>query len=207
VADNEYEIESILFDDTYGSKTMYLVKWKNYPMDQCTWEPYRNLTNCSNALNDYRSNKIVAADIYKTARFKDLYDSLNIFADQELLELLHRVLVEGMPSIEDKFVRGTIAYLSTVSPSSRSTSLTKLIRHNLMLIEVNRKRQKQLDKLSKWQNEMAAVCGFSLTVVNDVDFEGPPKRFYYVDECVAGEGVIIPNDPPVWYVFEYFILT
>ncbi|XP_060851747.1 histone-lysine N-methyltransferase SUV39H2 isoform X2 [Rhopalosiphum padi] len=198
VADNEYEIESILFDDTYGSKTMYLVKWKNYPMDQCTWEPYRNLTNCSNALNDYRSNKIVAADIYKTARFKDLYDSLNIFADQELLELLHRVLVEGMPSIEDKFVRGTIAYLSTVSPSSRSTSLTKLIRHNLMLIEVNRKRQKQLDKLSKWQNEMAAVCGFSLTVVNDVDFEGPPKRFYYVDECVAGEGVIIPNDPPVW---------
>lgn len=200
VADNEYEIESILFDDTYGSKTMYLVKWKNYPMDQCTWEPYRNLTNCAQALNDYRSNKIVATEIYQTARYKELYDSLNIFADQELLELLHHVIQDGMPSVDDKFVRGTIAYLSTVSPSSRSSSLTKLIRHNLMIIEVDKKRQKQQEKLNKWQNDMAAVCGFSISVLNNVDFEGPPKRFYYVDECVPGKGVVIPNDPPVWYV-------
>jgi len=200
VADNEYEIESILFDDTYGSKTMYLVKWKNYPMDQCTWEPYRNLTNCAAALNEYKSNKIVAADIYKTARFKELYDSLNIFTDQELLELLHHLIQDGLPSVDEKFVKGTIAYLSTVSPSNRSASLSKLIKHNLMIIEVNRKRRKQLDRLLKWQNDMLAVCGFNISVVNNVDFEGPPKRFYYVDECVAGEGVVIPNDPPVWYV-------
>lgn len=179
---------------------MYLVKWKNYPMDQCTWEPYRNLTNCAAALNEYKSNKIVAADIYKTPRFKELYDTLNVFTDQELLELLHHVIQDGMPSVDDKFVKGTIAYLSTVSASTRSASLTKLIRHNLMIIEVNRKRRKQLDRLLKWQNEMLATCGFNLSVVNNVDFEGPPKRFYYVDKCVAGEGVIIPDDPPVWYV-------
>jgi len=76
----------------------------------------------------------------------------------------------------------------------------KLIKHNLMIIEVLKKRQKQQDRLNKWQNEMAAVCGFSISVLNNQDFEGPPKRFCYVDECVAGKGVVIPNDPPVWYV-------
>lgn len=177
---------------------MYLVKWKNYPMDQCTWEPYRNLTNCHDILNDYKANKIVCSNIYKSEKYLKLYTSLNVFADQELLLLLHQVVDEGIPSIDEKFVNGTIAYLSTVPTSERSEALSKLIKHNLMLIEISRRRRKQLDKLDKWQKEMDAVCGFNISVVNNVDFEGPPKKFVYVDECVAGSGVTIPNDPPIW---------
>lgn len=199
MADNEYEIESILFDDTYMNKTMFLVKWKNYPMDQCTWEPYRNLTNCQDILELYKSTKIVPTDIYNSTSFKQLFDSLNVFAELELIELLHQEIKKAIPSIDDKFVRGTIAYLSTIPQGSRSADLLKLIRHNLMIIEVRRRRHKQTDRLTKWQNEMLAVCGFGISVVNNVDFEGPPKRFTYADECKPGKGVTIPNDPPVWY--------
>lgn len=198
VANNEYEIESILYDDTFGSKTMYLVKWKNYPMDQCTWEPYRNLTNCQELLNSYTSNKIVLKNIKQTDKYRKLYDSLSVFTDQEFLEKLHILIKDGFPSIDEKFVLGTIAYLSTVAPNCRSEALIKLVKHNLLIIEVSKKRKKQIEKLENWQKDINKTCSFYMSVINNVDFEGPPKKFIYVDECVAGVGVNIPNDPPVW---------
>jgi histone-lysine N-methyltransferase SUV39H len=200
VANNEYEIENILFDETFGNKKMYLVKWKYYPMDQCTWEPYRNLTNCQELLTAYRANKIVSSDIYKTDAYTKLYSELNDFADQELLESLHHVVDEGIPIIEKHFILGTIAYLSTLAPNNRSQELVNLIRHNLLLIEVKRKRRRQMEKLERWQKSMQSISGLNISVVNNVDYEGPPKKFIYVNECVAGTGVVIPNDPPIWYV-------
>lgn len=200
VANNEYEVENILFDELDGNKTMYLVKWKNYPMDQCTWEPYRNLNNCTEILAEYRSTRMVSSEIYRSESYIKLFNHLNSFAEQELIESLHNVVDEGIPTIEAKLIFGTIAYLSTVAPNLRSQPLINLVRHNLMLIEVRRKRNIQHEKLVKWQCEMNSVCGFKLSVVNNVDFEGPPKKFMYVNECVAGKGVVIPNDPPAWYV-------
>lgn len=179
---------------------MFLVKWKNYPMDQLTWEPYSNLTNCQEIINDYKTNKIVPKNVYLTSQFTKLYNELNTFTEPQLLELFHDVVDEGIPKIEQQFIKGSIGYLSTLPLGSRSRKLLKLCKHNLMLIELNKKREKQLEKLKKWQSEMNRVCGFYLSVCNNVDFEGPPKKFFYVDECVAGKGVTIPNDPPVWYV-------
>lgn len=201
VADNEYEIESILFDETFGNKTMYLVKWKNYPMDQCTWEPYRNLTNCQDILIEYQSNKIVPKKIYLSNNFKKLYDSLNTHTDLELHEILQKATdKDGIPDIDEQCIKGTIAYLSTLPVSSRSEKLMNVVKQNLRIIETHKRRSKQKERLEKWQKSMNEVCNFNLTVVNNVDFEGPPKKFYYVEECVAGKGVTIPNDPPLWYV-------
>lgn len=177
---------------------MYLVKWKNYPMDQCTWEPYRNLTNCHDILNEYKTNKIVPKDIYASEKYKKLFETLDTHTEQELLESMQND--ESLPTISEKFIRGTIAYLTTISLNTRSESLMKLLKHNLKLFEVNKKRQKQLEKLDRWEKTMNDVCGFHISVSNIVDFEGPPKKFIYSDDCVAGEGVNIPNDPPVWYV-------
>ncbi|XP_050521094.1 histone-lysine N-methyltransferase SUV39H2-like [Daktulosphaira vitifoliae] len=198
VADNEYEIENILFDEMFGNKVMYLVKWKNYPMAQCTWEPYRNLTNCQEILNDYKLNKIVIKDMYNNEKFKKLYDALRDYTEQEVIQLLQNFVDSGLPAVEEQFVKSTIGYLSTVPVPSRSKGLMKVARDNLMLIEVNKRRQRQLERIEKWQTDINQVCGFNLSVVNNVDFEGPPKKFIYVNECVAGNGVTIPDDPPVW---------
>lgn len=198
IANNEYEIESILFDETFDSKTMYLVKWKNYPMDQCTWEPYRNLTNCSDILNKYNENKIKASNVYSTEAYKKLYEQLQFNTEQELIVALRGVIQNGMTPIDTGIIKGTIGYLSTIASNCRSPELMNVVKHNLKLSEVNKRRGKQIEKLEKWQSEMAEKCGFVLTVVNNVDFEGPPKKFLYMDTFIAGEGVVIPNDPPEW---------
>lgn len=200
IADNEYEIEKILFDESCGNKKLYLVKWKNYPMEQCTWEPYRNLTNCSEMLNEYNANKSISKNVYETEKFKKLFETLNNHSEQELIEHLHIIIEEGFSNIEEQFVKGTVAYLSTVSLNNGDNELLKLLKHNLKVIEVNKRRIKQLERLDRWQEQMNKVCGFHLSVTNTVDFEGPPKKFIYSDDCVAGKGVKIPNDPPVWYV-------
>lgn len=201
VANNEYEIESILFDETFGSKTLYLVKWKNYPMDQCTWEPYRNLTNCQNILNEYLSNRIVPKSIYLSNSYKRLYESLNNHTELELNEILQKSTgKDGIPLIDESLVKGTVAYLSTLPVSGRSKGLLNCAIQNLKIVEAHKRRSKQTEKLKKWEISMNNVVNFSISVVNNVDFEGPPKRFFYVEECVAGKGVTIPNDPPLWYV-------
>lgn len=205
--ENMYEVESILFDQIFFNKTMYLVKWKNYPMDQLTWEPDRNLSNCQEILNEYKANKIVVKNVFKTSQFEKLYSELNTYTDQELLELFKNVADGKILPIEENLVKGTIAYLSTVSQSSRSKKLMIFCKRNLMLIELYKRRHRQMDLLTNWENEMKSVCGFRLSVVNKVDFEGPPKKFVYSDTCVAGKGVTIPNDPPVWYVKNFFNMT
>lgn len=45
--DEEYEIERILADDVVDEKTFYLVKWKGYDDEECTWEPAENFTSSS----------------------------------------------------------------------------------------------------------------------------------------------------------------
>ena len=51
----EYEVESIKDHrkDARG-RSRYLVKWKGYTDNECTWEPENNLTHCAQLLQNYR---------------------------------------------------------------------------------------------------------------------------------------------------------
>jgi molybdopterin-guanine dinucleotide biosynthesis protein len=39
----EYEVEQILVQRRSRNQTQYLVKWKNYPVSDASWEPHSNL--------------------------------------------------------------------------------------------------------------------------------------------------------------------
>jgi hypothetical protein len=52
-----YEVEKILESKTEDGKTMYLVKWKNYPESDNTWEPNEHLTNAQRKLKEFRQNQ------------------------------------------------------------------------------------------------------------------------------------------------------
>lgn len=41
-SDEVYDVERILAESVEDGITKYLVKWQNYPDDQCTWEPVEN---------------------------------------------------------------------------------------------------------------------------------------------------------------------
>ena len=55
-AQDEYEIESILAHrNTKGGAKKYLVKWKGYTFEECTWEPEKNFK--SHTLRDYHAKR------------------------------------------------------------------------------------------------------------------------------------------------------
>jgi hypothetical protein len=46
----EYEVEKILTKRGENNHTQYLIKWKGYPMKDCSWEPTSNLKNSKRIL-------------------------------------------------------------------------------------------------------------------------------------------------------------
>jgi hypothetical protein len=55
----EWEVEKILEHKTTGKqrhkKTWYLIRWKGFDATYDTWEPEKNLTNCSQLLQEYKT--------------------------------------------------------------------------------------------------------------------------------------------------------
>ncbi len=50
---NLYEVEKILSRRVNNGKLQYKIKWKNYPINQSTWEPMENLTTVKEMLEDF----------------------------------------------------------------------------------------------------------------------------------------------------------
>jgi hypothetical protein len=46
----EYEVEKILTKCGEDNQIQYLIKWKGYPMEDCSWEPASNLKNSKRIL-------------------------------------------------------------------------------------------------------------------------------------------------------------
>ena len=57
----EYEVESILQSrfrkSGNSSREQFLIKWKGYGFEHCTWENLENLTNCPDILADFRRSQ------------------------------------------------------------------------------------------------------------------------------------------------------
>ena len=51
--DQLYNVEKILDKKKVGGKVLYKVKWEGYDIDQCTWEPLKNLFNVQKFINEY----------------------------------------------------------------------------------------------------------------------------------------------------------
>ena len=50
-----YDVEKILDKKRIRGKYRYLIKWKGYPMEQCTWEPISNLENVKSMVDEFES--------------------------------------------------------------------------------------------------------------------------------------------------------
>ena len=48
-----YNIEKILDRRRVNGKFEYRIKWEGYPMNQCTWEPLKNLENAKSLIEEY----------------------------------------------------------------------------------------------------------------------------------------------------------
>ena len=50
VSEKEYEVENIIGKRVNGNYNEYLVKWKNYSIEESTWEPESNLINAKKSI-------------------------------------------------------------------------------------------------------------------------------------------------------------
>ena len=49
----EYEVEWIVDSCWKRQRLEYLIHWKGYPEEECTWEPAGNLTHAKEAITDF----------------------------------------------------------------------------------------------------------------------------------------------------------
>ena len=53
----EYEVETIIDSRWKRNHLEYLVHWKGYSEEDCTWEPKGNLSNALDAIKDFHRSK------------------------------------------------------------------------------------------------------------------------------------------------------
>ena len=51
--DNEYEVEKIVDKRIKNGKIEYKIKWAGYSMNECTWEPLKNLGSIKDLVDEY----------------------------------------------------------------------------------------------------------------------------------------------------------
>ena len=49
-------VDNIIARKLVGKKKLYLIKWKGYPVGDCSWEPISNLVNITNMVEDFDKN-------------------------------------------------------------------------------------------------------------------------------------------------------
>ena len=65
---DEYEVEKIVDKRVKNGKVEYKIKWVGYSMQECTWEPLKNLENIKKMIDDYNM-KLNLKDSLKITSF------------------------------------------------------------------------------------------------------------------------------------------
>ncbi|XP_069687279.1 histone-lysine N-methyltransferase SUV39H2 isoform X2 [Periplaneta americana] len=193
-----YEVERIL-DHRYieNKGFFYLVKWRGWSKESNTWEPEENLTNCEQRLKKYKE------------KVQGQSQELEILK-QNLLRPTKALLESIMKTLSGKgFVRYTVpkeadidkklTELLKVPEEKRDPVLIQEVKHGLLIRHFHFERDKQLKNLREWEMEMNCISSDKarISVENEVDLEVAPPNFIYVNDYIPGEGVTIPEDPPI----------
>ena len=65
-----YDIESIITCKIKGKKKYYLIKWKGYPIIDCSWEPLSHLSNVIDIIKEFEQNYPFSIDHKALKEFK-----------------------------------------------------------------------------------------------------------------------------------------
>ena len=88
----EYEVEEILAHrSTRGGNKKYLVKWKGYTFEECTWEPAKNFK--THTLRDYHAKR--KADKDDESASEDEAETLAAMASAQRAEAFPRSCKNG----------------------------------------------------------------------------------------------------------------
>lgn len=194
----EYIIEKIIdFKFNFG-KEMFFIKWKGWDDSENTWEPIENLDNCPEILREFVCNE----ELKHFERMETLKDEISfddLLSDENLNSRIDEIVVSDLQTLK---VNLLVKLLSMIDlPEEEELHVSDLVqnaRDSLQLYVATRKRCRQLMMLRDWEDYLNQVDKYKkLSVENDVDLTGPPENFTYINDCIPGAGVTIPNEPPI----------
>ncbi|XP_013394122.1 histone-lysine N-methyltransferase SUV39H1-A [Lingula anatina] len=203
-SDDDFEVETILDHAEEDGVTYYFIKWRGWPLSYNTWEPEENL-NCPEILEAYKENLNKPS---KRKREADSDDDQSYSKRRKLQDLFSKISKNRTISplkllrISQSPTKGK--GLSRVQSAMTKHSKPHKPRRGGQTYSKNSKwyKQRKADiqkALKDWERELNAknTDPAPILVENDVDLEGPPDNFIFIDDYKAGEGVIIPQDPIV----------
>jgi histone-lysine N-methyltransferase SUV39H len=206
----EYEVERIVdHRKVQNGRIHYLVKWKDWPKESNTWEPEENLTNCKQMLINY-NKKFKLSRLGSASIGSPMYEDVEKFKSslgcptkQKLESLMLTYSRRGcldFPVPKENDIDSKILRLLELPEDRRDPRLIEEVRNDLLKREFHFKRQEQLRKLKVFEMEMNLLSPdmARIRVENLVDLEEIPTTFTYVNDYIPGEGITMPDDPPVW---------
>ncbi|GFO01900.1 histone-lysine N-methyltransferase suv39h2 [Plakobranchus ocellatus] len=194
--EDDFEVEAILdhVTDDDDNKTYYLIKWFGWSSWHNTWEPEENL-NCYDLLEEYHiltkrnlnRKRSCPSSATSSLNSKHFLDELY----RKLLEsdVLNKISLTELVTCHDP--------LNKFKPSGKSKQAplrTKKLSKRKVKSDVQH-------ALKLWERKLNEICrGYDpapIFVENNVDLEGPPEKFVFINERQAGPGVTIDKDPLV----------
>lgn len=190
-----WEVEKILAKKEIKGVPTYLIKWKNWDLKYNTWEPVSNLINCSDILEEFERNRLQLLERFKR--------KVNFYPNNQDIEEFLNYLKRGGKTLTSISVESNRMFISILKflkqKYVKNSKLEKVIKHDILRMLIIDLRKKQLKSLEDWENEMNIITKGKplIRVENIIDLEGAPQNFYYIEDYLPGNGVIIPDDPPI----------
>ncbi|XP_063826768.1 histone-lysine N-methyltransferase SUV39H2-like isoform X1 [Ostrinia nubilalis] len=195
----EYIIEKILDFKFYEGKPFFYIKWKGWSNSANTWEPLEHLDNCPSLLQTFLVNK----EFEYCEQFEKLKEEIafgDLLSDDNLAKRLHELEDIDVCKLKEKLLIKLLSMVILTEENEHyGPELVQEARDVLQLYVLARRRSRQLMALKDWEDHVNQVdkSKMKLTVINDVDLAGPPTNFTYINDCIPGVGVTVPDDPPI----------
>lgn len=196
-----YEVEEVVDHKKRGKTHLYLVKWENWSSESNTWEPICNMDGCHELLFNFLE-KLTSKNEFVQKNYLDLKHKLSLCDRADLNNILEDYVSSKGISIPVPDCERTEKRLKIISKwpeSERDPKVVDIVRREIFEKKLYEARQSQLDALKEWEDEMNSIIGDKssyISVINNVDLEGPPENFIYINDYLPGKRVNIPEDPP-----------
>lgn len=188
----EYVVEKILDHKISNGRQLFFVKWQDYSPKHNTWEPIQHLEHCPKVLMDF-----FAENVGKQV-LDALSEKLHISKNMKPTRLLKQLGNFDLKDLPDKLsIQQKILRLVATPPKEREIHRLEEGKQAILLYQLVLKREKQLEQLQKWEEGINAQSKEDaiIKIENNVDLEGPPCDFTYINKSIAGKNVKISKTP------------
>ena len=182
-----------------AGKQLYLIKWKNWTNEHNTWEPREHL-ECEDLLDKFHKmyDPSQPAAVYAQGETKT--------SSQKIDEMMARIF--KTPEITSLKLLSASASLQNSSDHRYDGVLVngpRVVKPKAVCKDISNKRSKAHRDLKReiqialksWENHLNSINTdpAPIMVENNVDLEGPPENFTYINDYKPMAGLIINDDP------------